>query len=164
MLGGREALPGVFNLQIITTKSFRVTFKVRLWAEGPSCTGYFGFVAALWEAAAVLQPVRRGHFPQRLGCVYWTLSALKWGKENTSFCGDAVAEKKILGLCFFSSFRFALVLPGVKYNCQQLTRKGNVSFPVEENIKGLTVKGKGKLKNATWLPPSCISPQQNCLC
>lgn len=71
--------------------------------------------------------------------------------------GEMQLLRKVLALCFFSSFRFALVLPGVKCDCQQFTGRGSVSFPVEENIKGLVVKGKGKLKNATWLPPSCIS-------
>lgn len=112
LLGGREALPVLFNLQITTTQSFWITFKVRFWTEGPSCTGCFCFVAALWEAAAVgtvLQPVRRGHFPQRLGCVYWTLSALKWGKENNFILGDVVAEKSpwslfLLFLPFCSGF------------------------------------------------------------
>lgn len=104
LLGGRAALPVEFNLQITTTKSFRVAFKVRLWTEGPR--------EVPWEAAAVgtvLQPVRRGHFPQKLRCVYWTLSALKWGKENTSFCRDAAAEKSpwslfLLFLPFRSGF------------------------------------------------------------
>lgn len=46
LLGGRTALPVVFNLQITTTKSFSVTFKVsvragRLWAEGPNCLGLY---------------------------------------------------------------------------------------------------------------------------
>lgn len=97
--------------------------------------GLFWFCGCSLGSCCCPAASEEGAFPTKAGlCLLG--SALKWEKENTSFCGDAVAEKKkILGLCFFSSFRFALVLPGVKYNCQQFTGTGNVSFPVEENIK-----------------------------
>lgn len=69
LLRGREALPVEFNLQMTATKSFRVTFGVRLWAEAAQAVF---FVAALWEAAAVgtvLQPLasKEGTFPTRAG-------------------------------------------------------------------------------------------------
>lgn len=40
LLRGREALPVEFNLQMTATKSFRVTFGVRLWAEAAQA-GFF---------------------------------------------------------------------------------------------------------------------------
>lgn len=126
---------------------------------------------ALWLLSGKLLPWalscshQQGGGISHQGWGVFTGFSLLWsGERKILHSVEMELLRKVFGLCFFSSFRFALVLPGVKNNCQQFTRKGNVSFPVEENIKGLIVKGKGKLKNATWLPPSCVSPQQICLC
>lgn len=149
LLGGRENLSVVLNLQITTTRSFRVTFNVRLWAEGPSCTGSFGFVAALWEAAAmgtVLQtPARRGHFPPRLGCVYWTLSALRWEKENTSFCGDVVAEKSPCSL-FLLFLPFCSGFTRCKIQLSAVYTEGECQFSCWRKYQGSDCERKGEME------------------
>lgn len=76
LLGGREALPVVLNLQITTTQSFRVTFEVSVWAEGTSCTGCVGFVAALWEVAAMGTVLQGGGISHQVWGVFTGLCLL----------------------------------------------------------------------------------------
>lgn len=130
------------------TKSFRVTFGVRLWAEAAQA-GFFLWLLSgkllLWALSCSHSPARRGHFPRGLGCVHWTLSPLKWGKQNTSFCGDVVAEKSPWSL-FLLFLPFCSGFTRCKIQLSAVYMEGECQFSGWRKYQGSDCERKGEIE------------------